>query len=65
MGFLALTLSIIAGASEGSTSTIFGADPHLDLTEAVAAAGTYQVYVTAVNHNVVRISGGALGFPVL
>ena len=23
------------------------------------------LYVTAVNHNVVRISGGALGFPVL
>ena len=27
--------------------------------------GEYQLYVTAVNHNVVRISGGALGFPVL
>ena len=34
-------------------------------SEAVTAAGTYQLYVTAVNHNVVRISGGALGFPVL
>ena len=32
---------------------------------AVDGAGTHQLYVTAVNHNVVRISGGALGFPVL
>jgi hypothetical protein len=26
---------------------------------------TYQTIICALNHNVIRISGGALGFPVL
>ena len=28
-------------------------------------AQTYEFVVTAVNNNIIRISGGALGFPVL
>ena len=32
---------------------------------AYAVKQTYEFVVTAVNNNIVRISGGALGFPVL
>lgn len=32
---------------------------------ALQASNTYQFIVCAINHNVIRISGGALGFPVL
>jgi hypothetical protein len=28
-------------------------------------ANKYETIIVAVNHNVIRISGGALGFPVL
>lgn len=34
-------------------------------TPAYAVKQTYEFVVTAVNNNIVRISGGALGFPVL
>ena len=33
--------------------------------KAIVAANTFEFIVCAVNHNVIRISGGALGFPVL
>ena len=32
---------------------------------AILATQTYEFIVTAVNNNIIRISGGALGFPVL
>jgi len=31
----------------------------------IVAAQTYEFIITAVNNNIIRISGGALGFPVL
>lgn len=34
-------------------------------TYASSSAQTYEFIVTAVNNNIIRISGGALGFPVL
>ena len=34
-------------------------------TNAASSNQTYEFIVTAVNNNIIRISGGALGFPVL
>ena len=48
-------------------STNYGKLTNVSLvfTSSSASASHHQIYVSAVNHNVVRISGGALGFPVL
>ena len=40
-------------------------EPSEAAVTAAAAGEKYQFLVTAVNNNVIRISGGALGFPVL
>jgi len=39
--------------------------PVTSATAATSQAQQYQFIVTAVNNNIIRISGGALGFPVL
>jgi len=33
--------------------------------ESLTAKQTYEFIVTAINNNIIRVSGGALGFPVL
>jgi hypothetical protein len=33
--------------------------------ESLIAKQTYEFIVTAINNNIIRVSGGALGFPVL
>ena len=59
-------VSIVPEASQGAiTAATTGQD-----YSAVGGAGslvvqTYEFIVTAVNNNIIRISGGALGFPVL
>ena len=50
-----------AGAVAGSAVTAATADAAAGL----ASHQTYEFILTAVNNNVIRVSGGALGFPVL
>lgn len=50
-------VSIVPEATEGAKVAAVASNTN--------AAQTYEFIVTAVNNNVVRISGGALGFPVL
>jgi hypothetical protein len=33
--------------------------------QGAATAQTYEAIIMGLNHNIVRISGGALGFPIL
>lgn len=54
-------VSIIAEPSDDCTKAAIGED--LDGSDIIAQK--YVFLVTAVNNNVIRISGGALGFPVL
>lgn len=49
-------------ASTAATTAAAGGQP---ISTGAALAQTYNFVLTAVNHNIVRISGGALGFPVL
>lgn len=53
-----------AGANLSSSYTISSPDP-VNSLNGFAVRQTYAFIVVAVNHNIVRISGGALGFPVL
>jgi hypothetical protein len=48
-------------------STNYGRLTNVSIVPANVAglAGTWELVVNAVNHNIVRISGGALGFPIL
>jgi hypothetical protein len=50
-----------AGAVAGSAVTAGTADAAAGL----ASRQTYEFILTAVNNNIIRVSGGALGFPVL
>jgi hypothetical protein len=55
----------------GVNNTLAGSDGlrtlHSTLASStnVATAQTFSFILTAINHNVIRVSGGALGFPVL
>ena len=69
-GYHMYSYALDAGNVDPCGSTNYGKLTNISLVftpsaGAVSYAGKYQLYVTAVNHNVVRISGGALGFPVL
>jgi hypothetical protein len=46
-------------AVSGATVPLAGGGPGQEFTQ------TYEFVVTAVNNNIIRVSGGALGFPVL
>lgn len=52
------------GAFAGSTGTTSAPDPTY-ATSGICIRQTFAFVLVAVNHNIVRISGGALGFPVL
>ena len=49
-------LTNVSIVPEASTSAI---------TQATSGGQTYSFIVTAINNNIIRVSGGALGFPVL
>lgn len=55
------------GDVDACGSTNFGKLTNVSIAPAAVSglAGNWDLVVNAVNHNVVRISGGALGFPVL
>jgi hypothetical protein len=55
-------VSIGPNASAGSQLAAAGGGA---LGSGFTAAQTYEFIITAVNNNIIRISGGALGFPVL
>jgi hypothetical protein len=50
------------GAIAGANSTGAG---DTDRQDGLNSAQTYEFILTAVNNNIIRVSGGALGFPVL
>lgn len=55
-------VSIVPSPSAGAQAGAAGSGNH---KEGIGSAQSYSLVVTAVNNNVVRVSGGALGFPVL
>jgi len=57
-----VNVSVDLNASPSALTAAGGGQPP---NTGAALAQRYQFVLTAVNHNVVRISGGALGFPVL
>lgn len=63
-------VSIVPEASADAILSATGGFPSTGQTGFVAATGgdfpqTWEFVTTAVNNNIIRISGGALGFPVL
>jgi hypothetical protein len=56
-------VSLVPGASPASVAAAQG-NPDAQGAQTIQPQ-TYEFVVTAVNNNVIRISGGALGFPVL
>lgn len=57
-------VSIIPRGSDGAVTASGGAASTTPAT-GFGTSQTYEFIVTAVNNNIIRISGGALGFPVL
>lgn len=55
-------VSIVPEASQAAIDGALGAG---GLASGANFAQLYEFIITAVNNNVIRISGGALGFPVL
>jgi len=55
-------VSIVPEASNGA---IIGSNGNGDVGSGASWKQTYEFIVTCVNNNIIRISGGALGFPVL
>ena len=60
---LSFTASADALTAAAATGTL--AAPGLLAQQGAGVPQTYQAVVCALNHNIVRIAGGALGFPVL
>jgi hypothetical protein len=58
-------LTNVSIAPQASTGAITGAAGGQAAATGQGRAQTFQFVCTAVNNNVIRISGGALGFPVL
>lgn len=56
--------SVNAQTANASTGTVSAPNQAL-LTEGAGLTQTFQFFLLAVNNNIVRIAGGALGFPVL
>ena len=60
LSFNASADAITAGSATGTLSA-----PGALVQQGAGTAQTYQAVVMALNHNIIRIAGGALGFPVL
>lgn len=58
-------LTNVSIAPQASNGAITGAAGSGDDTSGASWAQTYRFVTTVVNNNIIRISGGALGFPVL
>lgn len=58
-------LTNVSIVPEASAGAILGANGEGDLASGADFPQNYEFVITAVNNNVIRISGGALGFPVL
>ena len=61
-------LTNVSIVPEASSQARFSADPTLSGAPGFAGMNykqTYEFIVTAINNNIIRVSGGALGFPVL
>jgi len=64
---VSITPAMSAGAIAGAngTGSSYSAGPPVVPGSGADFAQTYKFVCTAVNNNIIRISGGALGFPVL
>jgi len=58
-------LTNVSFAPSASASAIIGANGTGAARSGVSFPQTYEFFVIGVNNNIIRISGGALGFPVL
>jgi hypothetical protein len=61
-------LTNVSIVPEASSQARFSADPTLPNHPQLVGMSykqTYEFIVTAINNNIIRVSGGALGFPVL
>jgi hypothetical protein len=58
-------LTNVSIVPEASADAITAAAGGGAVGSGIVAAQTYEFIITAVNNNIIRISGGALGFPVL
>jgi len=58
-------LTNVSIVPEASQAAITGATAAGVAGSGANFAQTYEFIITAVNNNIIRISGGALGFPVL
>jgi len=58
-------LTNVSVAPTASASAVVGANGTGAVGRGADYAQTYEFVLTAVNNNIIRISGGALGFPVL
>jgi len=58
-------VSIIPEASQGAISAASITAATANIQNGLNVAQTFEFLFTAVNNNIIRISGGALGFPVL
>ena len=53
------------GSTNFGKLTNVSVTPTVDTTYATGTGSTSEMIITAINHNVIKISGGALGFPIL
>jgi hypothetical protein len=60
LAFQASNDAVICAASTGTLSS-----PNNNANLGAGVPQTYQAIIIGVNHNIIRIAGGALGFPVL
>ncbi len=58
-------LTNVSIVPEASAAAVLGANAGGAAGSGANFAQTYEFIITAVNNNIIRISGGALGFPVL
>jgi hypothetical protein len=59
-----LTPSTAVQTSGASTGTLV--TPNADLLpQGAGLQQTFETVLVAINHNIIRVAGGALGFPVL
>ena len=58
-------LTNVSIVPEASTAAVTGANGQGASLSGASFAQTFEFIITAVNNNIIRVSGGALGFPVL
>ena len=58
-------LTNVSIVPEASAAAVLGATGAGTTETGIFSAQTYEFIVTCINNNIIRVSGGALGFPVL